>query len=159
VTFTTDKDHDHDHDHDHDDHDHDDHDHDDHDHDWDEAHEGTAAYACKCVVSTSRSLSREEYHSLAKELMGAIADGCWEQGAQVIGHIKAYMESGDAFFYASTVGNPDDMTVKDKGGETSDKFQLTINSIIFGIEETKVKLATDKAVEAVISKNGFSLTR
>lgn len=153
MTFHDDHNHSHDHNHDHD------HDHD-HDHpaESEKAHEDTGVYALTCEVSTGGKLSKDEYHEFSRELMGAIADSCWSHGAKVIGHIKAYMESGDAFFYASTVGNPNDITVNEKGGEPSDHFRLTINSIVYGIEGDVVKNATEKAFDEVINKNGFSKT-
>lgn len=119
-------------------------------------HEDIKAYAVSYFMSRKELITAEELRGFSAALMGSIAGSCKRHGAQVIGHIKAYIEHDKGFLHANTVGEPNDITVNGRDGGPVARFKLVVNSIIYGLEGEKVKTATEEAIGETASSFGLN---
>ncbi len=122
------------------------------------AHDGINGYGTAVNVSAGGPASLDTIRNYARELMKAVAARCVDSGAKDIGHIKAYMEGGGLFVYASAVGDGPDITVNGKGEGPAQAVSLTLNAVVYGIGKDTLKRAADKALAQVTNDFGFEIT-
>lgn len=115
-------------------------------------HVGIHAYSVASVLSRDAEIGDAEIKRFATKLMTSISEHCMEQGARDIGHIKAYIEHGSGFLFVDTLGDPSDVTIEGRTGDPSSSFRIVINSVIYGLEEEKIKKATRDAIRTVSTK-------
>jgi hypothetical protein len=118
-------------------------------------HEDIKAYAVACRLSREEKISSGELRVFAEELMNAISASCIHQGAEVLGHIKAYFDYGTGFLHVHTLGEPGDVTVDGRDGDPASHFKLVINSVVYGLSEEAVKEATESVLTNLISEFRF----
>jgi hypothetical protein len=118
-------------------------------------HVGIHAYSIASVLSRDTMIEDVELKRFATKLMTLISEQCMEEGARDIGHIKAYIEYGTGFLFVDTLGDPSDVTIEGRTGDPSLSFRIVINSVIYGLEEEKIKKATRDAIEKVSAKFKF----
>jgi hypothetical protein len=112
-------------------------------------HVGIHAYSVASVLSRDATIEEAELKRFATKLMTAISEHCMAAGARDVGHIKAYIEYGTGFLFVDTLGDPSDVTIEGRTGDPSSSFRIVINSVIYGLEEEKIKKATRDAIEKV----------
>lgn len=123
------------------------------------AHDGINGYGTMVEVNTGEARGLDVYESYARELMKMVAARCVDAGAVDIGHIKAHLEGGGLFVYASAVGDAPDITVKSEGKGSSSAVSLTINSVVYGLDKSVLKSATDAALASVTGALGFTIVK
>ena len=112
-------------------------------------HESFNSCALALTIKRETPFSANELDRLARVLMREIAESTLKAGAMDIGHIKGVFETGGGLVYASTLGDPGDISVRGKTADGFSEIKMTLNSVVLGLGQASALAAAQAAVETV----------
>lgn len=118
---------------------------------------GVSGYAVAFKLFHSDPIRSEELKEMSRDLMIQIADNCVKKGAKYIGHIKSYLETKEGSIKADTIGVKYGAEVEGKISRPVRCVDLTVNSIVQGIDKGQVRDATLEAAHKIIKVYGFEI--
>lgn len=170
--------HDHDdHHHDHHDHDHDHHEHRDefgnvhvHDHDDDPAEEGSrlhleihravdelGKYAIEMEITIPGGISKTDLKRFVDDVMRSATEECFEHGADLIGHVKAFVKVGDESIMFSMVDLGRETRIQDNvTSDIVDDAIFVLHVIVHGIWDDVIRHCTLEVLPSVSDRWGVS---
>jgi hypothetical protein len=118
---------------------------------------GIGSYAVTFDLFQSKPVSPEELGRMSRDLMLRIADNCVEKGAKYIGHIKSYLKAEEGEIKADTIGVKHGANVESTICKHVKEARLVVNSIVQGIDKSKVQKATLEAIYEIVRAYGFNI--
>jgi hypothetical protein len=120
---------------------------------------GVSGYGVAVKLTREDPMDEASVKSMAEEMMLNIARRCMDQGARCIGHIKSHVRTEAGTIKADTIGESHGAySVGDLESEVKDLF-MAVNSIVQGIHEDQVKVATLDGVHEVAESRGFAVEK
>jgi len=94
--------------------------------------------ACK-VLNALEPLPVVTWKQAGVDFFNALAAGCREKGAAVIGHIKGFLDLGTAgYFYFSTTGTNQGAGSRGAAAGTAASSRLDLNVLVYGLGEKEI---------------------
>ena len=115
-------------------------------------------FATQLKVHAPRAMSREEAAKVLGELLAVVTKGCMDHGADLVGHVKAFLKTADGAMSASLIDPQRGPNITHDFGHDA-KFQdaeLTLHVIVHGIWDPEVREQSLEAIESVFRKYGLS---
>jgi len=114
-------------------------------------------FATHLRVHAPRAVSREEAARFLDELLVQITKGCIEHGADLVGHVKAFLKAPNGAMSASLIdlGRRSNVTHDFGGGSTFQDAELTLHVIVHGIWDPEVREQSLEAMERVFKQFGL----
>jgi D-tyrosyl-tRNA(Tyr) deacylase len=115
-------------------------------------------FATQLKVHAPKAMSREEAAAFLRDLLTTITKGCMEHGADLVGHVKAFLKAESGAMSASLVDLDRGANVThDFGQETTfQDAELTLHVIVHGIWDPEVREQSLEAIEGVVKRHGLS---
>jgi hypothetical protein len=117
-------------------------------------------FAIQMKVHAPIEVSRERAANFLDELLVEITKGCFEHGADLVGHVKAFLKAPNGAMSASLIDLSKRSNVTHDFGSDA-KFQdaeLTLHVIVHGIWDPEVREQSLIAIEKVFKKHNLSYT-
>ena len=111
----------------------------------------------RVTPQSPEEMSPEELIKMSRDLMLEIANSCIKRGAKYIGHIKSYLKSDEGEIFADTLGVKRTTNVKSTVFKPLKSARLVVNSIVQGIDKSKVKATTVESIYKVMKNYGFNI--
>lgn len=112
-------------------------------------------FASKMDISVSRGMSREQAGNFMISLLGGITNDCLSAGADIVGHIKAFMKAESGTLMGSLVDPQVGVNVtNDLNRGSFTRAELSVHIIVHGIWDPEVKEISEKTIERVMSQYG-----
>jgi hypothetical protein len=117
-------------------------------------------FAIQLQVHAPTEVSRERAANFLDELQVEITKGCFEHGADLVGHVKAFLKAPNGAMSASLIDlNKRSNVTHDFGkGSTFQDAELTLHVIVHGIWDPEVREQSLIAIEKVFKKHNLSYT-
>ncbi|MDA8227991.1 MAG: hypothetical protein M0T74_09915 [Desulfitobacterium hafniense] len=94
-----------------------------------------AAYAGKLELYSLQVLTDTNWEQIGKTLLNYISSACQARGC-LIGHIKGFMNLGEAgYYYLSNVSSDQETSSRGEGRGNTSKSYLDLNVLVYGIEK------------------------
>lgn len=112
-------------------------------------------YAATLELKRETPLPAEKWGEAGAEFLKMLAQGCQEKGAAVIGHIKGFLDLGEAgYFYLSTVGVGHTPSCRGIAAGEIDNARLDLNVLVYGISRPEIaSLVKTQAISWSLSLN------
>lgn len=117
-------------------------------------------FAIQLQVHAPIEVSRERAANFLDELLVEITKRCFEHGADLVGHVKAFLKAPNGAMSASLIDLSKRSNVTHDFGKES-RFQdaeLTLHVIVHGIWDPEVREQSLIAIEQVFKKHNLSYT-
>ncbi|SMB99865.1 hypothetical protein SAMN00808754_3124 [Thermanaeromonas toyohensis ToBE] len=96
-------------------------------------------YAATLKLKREAPLPAEKWGEAGAEFLKMLAKGCHEKGAAIIGHIKGFLDLGEAgYFYLSTVGVEYTPSCRGIAAGKTDNARLDLNVLVYGISRPEI---------------------
>jgi hypothetical protein len=117
-------------------------------------------FASHLAVRSPRPLSQEETVRFLDELLYQVTKECMDHGADLVGHVKAFLRSEDGAMSASLIDieKRSNVTHDFSHGATFLEGDLTLHVIVHGIWDDVVKDSSQAAMERVFEQFGIEHT-
>jgi hypothetical protein len=116
---------------------------------------GVSGYGL-AVKLTLPDLREDEFiKSMAEEMMLRIAELCMERGAKCIGHIKSHIRTDAGTLKADTIGVTHGAFSHGSLDKPVKDLFMAVNSIVQGIHQDEVRIATLDGIHAVAESKGI----
>jgi hypothetical protein len=115
-------------------------------------------YAAKMHVHDPQSFTPDKAKRFMDNLLNAVAKECFKDGADLIGHIKAFVTAPTGTLMGSLVDQK--VGVQLTSTLENGKFEeaeVTLHVIVHGIWDDKVRDATRRAIKKVIKEHDLEL--
>jgi hypothetical protein len=114
-------------------------------------------YSMHLNVNFSKN-KKQDVLDFIEDLLISIGKSCLENGADMIGHIKAFMIAENASTLGASLVHQKMKVHISSGlkGEVFDKAELVVHTIVHGIWDPKVKEAATKALNETVVRNGVT---
>lgn len=120
---------------------------------------GVAGYGVAIKLSRSQPMSEEEVKAMAEEMMLNIAQKCMDRGAKCIGHIKSHIRSEAGTIKSDTIGVQHGSFSTGSLEAPVKELYMAVNSIIQGIHQDEVKIATLDGIHEVAASRELSVIK
>ena len=120
---------------------------------------GVSGYGVAAKISRSEPMTEDFVKSMAENMMLAIAGKCMELGATCIGHIKSHLRTEAGTIKADTIGVGHGSYSSGKLTHPVRDVFIAINSIVQGIPEDAVKVATLEGMHEVAGLHGLFVVK
>ncbi len=114
-------------------------------------------FATHLKVHAPKAMSREEAVQVISELLAVVTKKCIDHGADLVGHVKAFLQADNGAMSASLIDPLKGANVTHDFGHGV-KFQdaeLTMHVIVHGIWDPEVREQSLEAIDAVFNKYGL----
>lgn len=96
-------------------------------------------YAVSLILKAQEPLPVVAWEQAGVDFFNALAAGCREKGAAVIGHIKGFLDMGGAgYFYFSTTGTNQGTGSRGAAAGTAASGRLDLNVLVYGLGEKEI---------------------
>jgi hypothetical protein len=114
-------------------------------------------FATQLKVHASRAVSREEAAKVLGELLSVVTKGCMDHGADLVGHVKAFLKTANGAMSASLIDLQRGPNITHDFGHdaTFQDAELTLHVIVHGIWDPEVREQSLAGIEAVFGKYGL----
>ncbi|MDW5562238.1 MAG: hypothetical protein SA339_03355 [Methanomassiliicoccus sp.] len=115
-------------------------------------------FATQIRVHAPQALSREEAARVLGELLSAVTKGCMDHGADLVGHVKAFLKTANGAMSASLIDlqRGPNVTHDFGQGATFQDAELTMHVIVHGIWDPEVREQSLEAIAAVFGRYGLT---
>ncbi len=120
---------------------------------------GVSGYGVAAKITCSKPMTEDFVKSMAERMMLAIAGKCMELGAKCIGHIKSHLRTEAGTIKADTIGVGHGSYSSGKLTHPVRDVFIAINSIVQGIPEDAVKVATLEGMHEVAGLHGLFVVK
>jgi hypothetical protein len=120
---------------------------------------GVSGYGVAAKISRSEPMTEDFVKSMAENMMLAIAGKCIKLGAKCIGHIKSHLRTEAGTIKADTIGVGHGSYSSGQLSHPVRDVFIAINSIVQGIPEDAVKVATLEGMHEVAGQNGLFVVK
>lgn len=120
---------------------------------------GVSGYGVAAKISRSEPMTEDFVKSMAENMMLAIAGKCMELGAKCIGHIKSHLRTEAGTIKSDTIGVGHGSYSSGRLTRPVRDVFIAINSIVQGIPEDAVKVATLEGLHEVAGQNGLFVVK
>lgn len=120
---------------------------------------GVSGYGVAAKLSRNEAMNEAYIKVMAEKMMLLIADKCMELGAKCIGHIKSHLATEAGTIKADTIGTSHGTYSKGTLSQPVRDIYLAINSIVAGIPEDAVKVATLEGMHEVAHAQGLTVVK
>ena len=120
---------------------------------------GVSGYGVAIKMSHKDPMEDVFIKKVAEEMMMSIAQKCMDLGAKAIGHIKSHIRTEAGTIKADTIGVSHGSYSTGSLTRPVAELYMTINSIVAGIQEEKVKGATLEAIHEVADAEGLTIVK
>lgn len=120
---------------------------------------GVSGYGVAAKISRSEPMNEDFIKSMAENMMIAIAEKCMELGAKCIGHIKSHLRTEAGTIKADTIGVGHGSYSSGRLTHPVRDVYIAINSIVQGIPEDAVKVATLEGMHEVAGQGGLFVVK
>ena len=120
---------------------------------------GVSGYGVAARLSREKPISEANLKKLAEDMMLLIVDKCMALGARAIGHIKSFIRTEAGYIRADSIGRPYGAHSSGTLSQPVTEIYLTVNSIVQGIPEDKVKEATLAGIHEEAEKEGLTVIK
>lgn len=120
---------------------------------------GVSGYGVAIKMSHKDPMEDVFIKKVAEEMMMSIAQKCMDLGAKAIGHIKSHIRTEAGTIKADTIGVSHGSYSTGSLTHPVADLYMTINSIVAGIKEEKVKGATLEAIHEVADVEGLTIVK
>jgi len=115
-------------------------------------------FAAKLHVVDPKGFTEDRAKKLMDSLLTTVTIECFKDGADLIGHVKAFLRSPKGTLMASLVDRS--VGVQLTSGLEKEKFaeaEITLHVIVHGIWDDKVRDASRRGIDKVIKQYGLEL--
>jgi|ADurb_Cas_02_Slu_FD_contig_31_3106810_length_1467_multi_4_in_0_out_0_1 hypothetical protein len=115
-------------------------------------------FATHMMIHAPKTMTRDEAAAALGELLSVITKRCMDHGADLVGHVKAFLKASNGAMSASLIdlGKGPNIT-HDFGHEaTFQDAELTLHVIVHGIWDPEVREQSLEAIETVFKKHGLN---
>ncbi len=111
-------------------------------------------FAVQLKLHAPRPVDREGATKFIDELLYQVTKGCFEKGADLVGHVKAFLKAPNGAMSASLIDLKKRSNVTNDFGEGSNfqDAELTLHVIVHGIWDPQVRDASLAALERVFKQ-------
>lgn len=111
-------------------------------------------------VHSARGVPREEAVRFLDELLYQITKGCMEHGADLVGHVKAFLKSENGAMSASLIDikKRSNVTHDFGQGSTFNDAEITLHVIVHGIWDDVVREQSLQAMDRVFKQFDLNYT-
>lgn len=111
-------------------------------------------FATQLRVHAPKAMSREEAAKVLGELLTVVTKSCMDHGADLVGHVKAFLKTTNGAMSASLIDPQKGPNIThDFGqGETFQDAELTMHVIVHGIWDPEVREHSREAIDVVFRK-------
>lgn len=120
---------------------------------------GVSGYGIAVKLSHSSAADEEEIKSMAERMMLKIAEKCMSKGARCIGHIKSHVRTDAGTLKADTIGVSHGAFSSGSLDHAVADLYMAVNSIVQGIHQEEVRLATLEGIHEVAEACGWAVQR
>lgn len=115
-------------------------------------------FATQLKVHAPKAMSREEAAKVLGELLSTVTKSCMDHGADLVGHVKAFLKTANGAMSASLIDpqRGPNITHDFGHGVTFQDAELTMHVIVHGIWDPEVREQSLEAIETVFRKHGLS---
>ncbi|MEM0449305.1 MAG: hypothetical protein QW520_05735 [Methanomassiliicoccales archaeon] len=115
-------------------------------------------YAARLMIRREQGISPQAAKDFMRDLLVTVTKECFSAGADLIGHVKAFMHADGGTLMGSLV----DMEVgvqltSGLGKKNFNEAEVTLHVIVHGIWDDKVKDASRLGIEKTIRKHSMEL--
>jgi hypothetical protein len=114
-------------------------------------------FATQIRIHAPQAMSREEAAKALGELLSTITKLCMDHGADLVGHVKAFLKTTNGAMSASLIDLAKGPNITHDFGHdaTFQEAELTLHVIVHGIWDPEVREQSLKAIESVFGKYGL----
>jgi hypothetical protein len=120
---------------------------------------GVSGYGVAAKLSRKEAMDSVFVKAMAEEMMLSIAQKCMDAGARCIGHIKSHIRTEAGTIKADTIGVTHGTYSTGKLDHAVKDLYIAVNSIIQGIKEDAVKIATLGGLHEVAERKGVVVVK
>ncbi len=120
---------------------------------------GVSGYGVAAKLSRRDAMDSAFVKKMAEEMMLSIAEKCMASGARCIGHIKSHIRTEAGTIKADTIGVGHGTYSTGALDHDVQDLYIAINSIIQGIKEEAVKIATLGGLHEVAEAEGVMVVK
>jgi len=118
-----------------------------------------AAYAVVADVHMHNATPSPELDRRIEGMLTKIAQGCVEEGAELIGHIKCMVETeGRGFLAVSVVDASGQPRTRGRLEDGIEDMRVIVNVLLYGLRRSKVQGIVDPLLRQELAFPGGSLT-
>ena len=115
-------------------------------------------YGLMMKIHSSTAVAPERLEEMIREVVLGIAKECMENGATAIGHVKTHLKTTHGYARADVVRLKEGAYVQSDLKEAEAAGELTLNSIILGMEKDEIAEITTNVARGILEKFGFDFT-
>lgn len=112
-------------------------------------------FGLQLEVFFTQPLSESETKHLLDELLSGIANNCFKNGADMIGHIKAHVRTPQGNLRGSVLDPALGAKIDGRLESEAKSMVVTLNVIVHGIWDTEVKEASLRTIQTLGNSRGF----
>lgn len=114
-------------------------------------------FATQMAVHAPTPVTREAAAAFLDELLYQITRNCFDHGADLVGHVKAFLKAGNGAMSASLIDLTKRSNVTNDFGTGADfqDAELTVHVIVHGIWDPEVREQSLRAIEKVFQQHGL----
>ena len=117
---------------------------------------GLGVYAAEIEIRPSDSASEETSRQLLTAFVEQLAGRAVADGARVVGHIKAILQSaGGGYLYASVTSGHEAVRCNGELSGEHAELKLAVNALVFGVERDRLRRAVRTALVDLSHRFGF----
>jgi hypothetical protein len=120
---------------------------------------GVSGYGVAVKLSHPEPMDDSFVRDMAEKMMLAIAQRCVDMGARCIGHIKSHIRTTAGTLKADTIGVSHGAFSTGRLEHPVTELYMAVNSIVQGIKEEAVKVATLNGIHEVAEERGLSVVK
>ncbi len=114
-------------------------------------------FATLMQIKSKNPLSRDEAARFLDELLTQVTQACFDRGADLVGHVKAFLRSPGGAMSASLIDLKKRATITNEFDmeEKFDTAEITLHVIVHGIWDPEVREVALKAIDRVCKSFNF----
>jgi hypothetical protein len=120
---------------------------------------GVSGYGVAVKLTRRDPMDEATVKSMAEQIMVNIAERCMAKGARCIGHIKSHVRTDAGTIKADTIGASHGAFSSGNLTHAVSDLYMAVNSIVQGIHQDQVKLATLDGIHEVAEAHGLSVDK
>jgi hypothetical protein len=120
---------------------------------------GVSGYGVAVRLIRTDPMDEPHVKAMAESMMLSIAQKCLDRGARCIGHIKSHVRTDAGTIKADTIGVAHGSYSSGSLDQPVNDLLMAVNSIVQGVHQDQVRLATLEGIHEVAADHGFAVEK
>jgi predicted glycosyl hydrolase (DUF1957 family) len=122
--------------------------------------DGLGKFATQMRIESKKKMSKNEAAHFLDELLAQVTQTCFDHGADLVGHVKAFMKSPTGAMSASLIDLKKRANITNEFGmdDGFNEAEVTLHVIVHGIWDPEVRELSLQAIDRVCEQYGLEHT-